>query len=150
MRASRRPLLRTGDKGAWLGWRDREIKVRSIDSNQPRKLDFERWAPEPDNKLIPSPELLKDIGKSARLAHAVLLRSRDELVAMHEKLECAEIDIMITWLNDARKKAGALAAMIDEAYSRVLIVHEHASGTRRTIQERTRHARAAAVTRDQS
>jgi hypothetical protein len=63
----------------------------------------------------------------------VLLRPRDELVAMHEKLECAEIDVMISLLNDVRKKAGALAAMIDEAYSRVLIVDERAS-TRRTIQ----------------
>jgi hypothetical protein len=113
--------------------------MHGIDSNRLSKLDFQPWTPEPDNKLIPSPELLKDIGKSARLAHAVLLRPYDELVAMHEKLECAEIDVMISLLNDARKKAGALAAMIDEAYSRVLIVDERAS-TRRTIQERRKAA----------
>jgi hypothetical protein len=114
--------------------------MRRIGSDQLSKLNFEPWAPEPDNNLIPSPELLKDIGKSARLAHAMLLRSRDELVAMHEKLECAEIDVMISLLDDARKKAGALAAMIDEAYSRVLIVDERASGTRRTIQDRRKAA----------
>jgi hypothetical protein len=119
-----------------MGW---GINMHGIDSNRLSKLDFQPWTPEPDNKLIPSPELLKDIGKSARLAHAVLLRPRDELVAMHEKLECAEIDVMISLLNDARKKAGALAAMIDEAYSRVLIVDERAS-TRRTIQERRKAA----------
>jgi hypothetical protein len=107
--------------------------MRKIGSKRFGMLDFEPWPPVPDNELIPSPELVEDIGTSARLAHAILLRSRDELKAIHEKLDGAEIDVMKTWLNETRNKVGALAAMIDEAFSRVQSIDDCASRTRQTI-----------------
>ena len=107
--------------------------MRKIGSKRFGMLDFEPWPPVPDNELIPSPELVEDIGTSARLAHAILLRSRDELKAIHEKLDGAEIDVMKTWLNETRNKVGALAAMIDEAFSRVQRIDDCASRTRQTI-----------------
>jgi hypothetical protein len=106
--------------------------MRKIGSKRFGMLDFEPWPLVPDNELIPSPELVEDIGTSARLAHAILLRSRDELKAIHEKLDGAEIDVMKTWLNETRNKVGALAAMIDEAFSRVQSIDDCASRTRQT------------------
>jgi hypothetical protein len=107
--------------------------MRKIGSKRFGMLDFEPWPPVPDNELIPSPELVEDIGTSARLAHAILLRSRDELKAIHEKLDGAEIDVMKPWLNETRNKVGALAAVIDEAFSRVQSIDDCASRTRQTI-----------------
>jgi hypothetical protein len=113
--------------------------MRKISSKEVSMLDFAPWPPLPDNELIPSPELVEDIGTSARLAHAILLRSRDELKAIHEQLDGAEIDVMKSWLNDTRSKVRALAAMIDEAFSRVQSIDDCASRTRTTPTIRTAH-----------
>jgi hypothetical protein len=87
------------------------------------KAEFKPWKREPGmgkDELLPSDEALTSFGVSCRIAYAIMLRSREELIASHGKIDHADVDKMMANLSDATERFKELAFMIDQAYHRVL------------------------------
>jgi hypothetical protein len=70
-------------------------------------------------ELFPSDETLTSLGVTCRIAYAIM-RSRDDLIASHGKLDHAVVDKMMVGLADAAERLKAIAHMAEAAYIRVL------------------------------
>jgi hypothetical protein len=87
------------------------------------KLDFTpltRTADMKPNELIPADATLQSCGVPARLAYAVMLRTREELIEMHGKLDHDYVDKMCASFAGTAETLKAIVAMLDAAYLRVL------------------------------
>jgi hypothetical protein len=87
------------------------------------KIDFKPWKREPGmgkTELFPSDKALAHLGVSCRIAHATMLMTREDLIAMHGKLDHAITDQMMANLSDATERLKEIAHMTEAAYARVL------------------------------
>jgi hypothetical protein len=87
------------------------------------KIDFKPWKREPGmgkDELFPSDEALTHLGVSCRIAYATMLMTREDLIAMHGKLDPAVADQMMANLSDATERLKEIAHMTEVAYARVL------------------------------
>src|ERR1700688_4477963 len=78
------------------------------------KIDFKPWKREPGmgkTELFPSDEALTSLGVSSRIAHATMLMTREDLIAMHGKLDHAHVDKMMANLADATERLKEIAHM---------------------------------------
>jgi hypothetical protein len=84
-------------------------------------IDFKPWnraAGEPE--FIPSDEQLSFYGTNCRIAHAVCLKTRGELIAMHGKIEIENTDAVIAGLFETSEGLKELVWMCESASSRLL------------------------------
>jgi hypothetical protein len=70
-----------------------------------------------EGELIPSNDTLVSLGVTARVACAIMLRTRDELVDMHDH---DSIDEMMTSIDQASESLKWITHMVDTAYVRIL------------------------------
>jgi hypothetical protein len=87
------------------------------------RIDFKPWKREPDmgkTELFPSDEALTSLGVSGRIAYAIMLKSREDLIASHGKLDHAVVDQMMANLSDATERLKEIAHMVEAAYIRML------------------------------
>jgi hypothetical protein len=87
------------------------------------RIDFEPWKRTPDmakDELIPSDNALARFGVPARLACAVVFRTRDELIDMYDKVDYEEVDKMMTSISEASEGLKQILTMLDAAYIRLL------------------------------
>ena len=81
--------------------------------------------------LIPSNDVLTSYGVGCRMAYAVMLMSRDELIAMHGRVEHKHVDEMMASMMSTAEGLKAIAFMAEAALTRVLAAaaaHEKAKG----------------------
>ena len=87
------------------------------------KADWEPWKRADGmgpTELIPKDASLERCGVACRLAYAIMLMPRDELIAMHGKAEHKVINAMMGNLDETAEWLKGLVAMLDGAYARVL------------------------------
>jgi hypothetical protein len=84
------------------------------------KLDWKPWKQPRDGKLIPSDLDFARCGVPARMAFAVMLRTRDDLIGSHSKVEHTIVDKMMANFAETAEWLKSIVAMIDLAYMRVL------------------------------
>jgi hypothetical protein len=87
------------------------------------KVDFKPWKRLPDMKeeeLAPSNEFLISLGLPCRMAYAIMLLTREDLIASHGKLDHAVVDKMMAELLNAGERLKEIAHMAEAAYVRVL------------------------------
>src|SRR5687768_6008730 len=78
--------------------RKRKPRGKVATLNDYAKVDFKPWTRDPgmgEGELIPSDETLRSCGVPCRIAYAILLKTRAELIAMHGKVEIEQIDMML-------------------------------------------------------
>lgn len=87
------------------------------------KIDFQAWTRDPGmgpNELLPSNETLLNAAVPARLAYSIMLKTREQLIEMHGKIEHQQVDEMMAAFAAAGEKLKAIAYMVEGAYARVL------------------------------
>lgn len=87
------------------------------------KIDWKPWVREPGmgpTELVPSADVMQSLGVTGRLAYSIMLRTRDELIDMHTKVDHDTVDALMTDLADGLEILKGIAAMIDGAYMRTL------------------------------
>ena len=86
-------------------------------------IDFSPWTREPGmkkNELLPSDETVNRLAVSCRIAYATMLKSREDLIAMHGKANHELVDELMADLADTAERLKELAEMVEGAYARVL------------------------------
>jgi hypothetical protein len=87
------------------------------------KLDFKPWKREPDmreGELAPSNEFITSLGTSGRMAYAIMLLTREHLIALHGKVDHGDVDKMMADLTDTAERLKEIAHMVEVAHLRVL------------------------------
>jgi hypothetical protein len=87
------------------------------------KIDFKPWKNSPGmrkGELFPSNEFLANLGVSCRLAYAIMLRNRDELIASYGMVEERHADELMRNLFDTSEQLKAVREMVRSAYHRML------------------------------
>jgi hypothetical protein len=87
------------------------------------KIDWRPWRRTPDmrpTELMPSREMTDRIGIGCRLAYGLMLRTRNQLIAMHGEVEHEHVDEMMGHLAETEEWLKATARMVEMAYLRVL------------------------------
>ena len=87
------------------------------------KIDFSPWTREPGmkkNELFPSDEKVNRLAVSCRIAYATMLKSREDLIAMHGKANHGLIDEFVANLVDTAERLKVLTEMVEGAFARVL------------------------------
>jgi hypothetical protein len=87
------------------------------------KVTWEPWTREKGmaaGELIPSNERLLEFGVPCRMAYAVMLRTRAELIESHGKVDHSQVDEMVACFADTSEMLKGLVLMLDTAYLRVL------------------------------
>jgi hypothetical protein len=87
------------------------------------KIDWKPWKPAKHVKrgeLIPSNAVLTSCGPACRMAYAIMLMPRDELIAMHGRADHRDVDKMMGAMTFAAEGLKATIAMLENAYLRVL------------------------------
>jgi hypothetical protein len=98
------------------------------------KIDFKPWTREPGmgkTELFPSPDLHAEHGVTCRVAYAVMLMTRDDLIAMHGNVEHKNIDRTMGALAETEEFLKGVAYMVNSAYVRLL-----ASASAAIVQKR--------------
>jgi hypothetical protein len=88
------------------------------------KVDFKPWTRTPDmqpTELIPSNATLQSCALPARMAYAIMLRTKEQLIEMHGKVEHEDIDNMMDDLSNTAEKLKSIVAILDTAYTRMLV-----------------------------
>jgi hypothetical protein len=88
------------------------------------KLNWKPWKHPATKPLSPSPDSLEGLGVTARLAYATMLKSRADLIEMHQTVEHETVDKLMAGLFQAAEDFKALAKMIESAYARILAAGE--------------------------
>jgi hypothetical protein len=86
-------------------------------------IDFKPWSQIPGKgptEFIPSDDEWRFHGTTCRTAHAICLKTREDLIAMHGKAEHETIDAMMAGLLETSEALKELVQMCDAAYTRVL------------------------------
>ena len=99
----------------------RKLRGKPATMRDYARIDFKPWKREPGmgkTELFPTDETLTSLGVTCRIACAIMLRSRDDLIASHGKLDHAVVDKMMVGLADAAERLKAIAHMAEAAYIR--------------------------------
>jgi hypothetical protein len=86
-------------------------------------IDFSPWTREPGMKkdeLLPSDKMVNRLTVSCRIAYATMLKSREDLIAMHGKTNHELVDEFMANLADTAERLKELTHMVEGAYARVL------------------------------
>jgi hypothetical protein len=86
-------------------------------------IDWKPWTRDPSlgpTGLYPPREATDRHGVNCRLAYALMLRSRDELIASHGELEHELVDKLMANLLETGEWLKAMAEMVESAYARLL------------------------------
>ena len=86
-------------------------------------IDFKPWPQAPGKgptEFIPSEDAWKFHGITCRTAHAICLKTREDLIAMHGKAEHETVDAMMAGFLETGEALKELVQMCDAAYARVL------------------------------
>jgi hypothetical protein len=102
-------------------------------------VEFQPWTRRPDGKMLPSAELMKQIGISARLAYAILLRTKAELMDMRKQVGDEALDEVMNGMQADREAAKELVKMMEAAQLRMISAVASAE-----MAEATRRKRKAA------
>lgn len=101
----------------------RKIRGKKATLNDYAKVTFKPW-PKPELKpgemLPPHDDYMRECGTIARFAHATMLQSRDELIAMHGKVEHQLMDKMMSDFVETAEELKSMVVMIEGAYQRLL------------------------------
>jgi uncharacterized protein YunC (DUF1805 family) len=87
------------------------------------KIDFKPWTRGPGmrkGELIPAPEVMANHGVTCRMAYAVMLMTRKDLIAMHGKLDHEKVDQMMGGFAETLEALKSIAHMVEAAYVRVV------------------------------
>ena len=104
--------------------RKRKRRGRLATMRDYARVNFEPWSRDADmhpDELIPSDKTLTRCGIPARLAYAIMLRTKNDLVDMFDKVELEHIDAMMTSLVDSAETLKAVVSILETAYLRVLV-----------------------------
>lgn len=82
-------------------------------------MKFKPW-PKP-SKLEPSSQLMYELGITARVAHAVMQRSKEQLIDMFEELDFKSACELFAALQTTGEALESLAGMVKAAELRVLV-----------------------------
>jgi hypothetical protein len=88
------------------------------------KMDFEPWHRTPDmqpDELVPSNEVLREFGVYARMAYAIMLRTKPELMEMPNTLDEDKVENMMANLLSTAEEMKQIVSMIESAYMRMLV-----------------------------
>jgi hypothetical protein len=98
-------------------------KGRPISDRAFASLDFEAWEPIGNNEPTPSSSMMDHIIVQSRLAHVIMLKSKNELIAMFRQpeMDVDTADEMMGDLLDAGERLKELTAMVEEAYRRMQV-----------------------------
>ena len=86
-------------------------------------IDFKPWPQAPGKgptEFIPAEDEWKFHGTTCRMAHAICLKTREDLIAMHGKAEHETVDAMMAEFLETGEALKELVQMCDVAYARVL------------------------------
>jgi hypothetical protein len=87
------------------------------------KVDFKPWTRDKGmgpTELIPKDQQLADCGVACRIAYAIMLMPRDELIATHGKADHKIVDKMMGSIKENAEWLKGVVRMLDLAYLRVL------------------------------
>jgi hypothetical protein len=87
------------------------------------KQDWEPWVPpkgQEPGKLVPTNDDMQRLVVTCRIAYLTMLKSRDELIALHTKMKHNLVDELMADLAATCEQLKSLAMMTDAAYLRVL------------------------------
>jgi hypothetical protein len=88
------------------------------------KANFDPWQRDRDmnsKELLPSNQTLLNCGVPARIAYAMMLKSKEELIEMFDKLELEDIDSMMASIVESAETLKAIASMLEMADTRMLV-----------------------------
>ncbi|MGD9837700.1 MAG: hypothetical protein AB7U74_07665 [Afipia sp.] len=88
------------------------------------KISFEPWTRGPEMKpgeLIPSNEALLNCAIPSRMAYAVMLRTKKQLVDMFDEIDLEHIDNMMASIADAAERLKSIVCMLEAADMRLLV-----------------------------
>lgn len=102
-------------------WSTRSDPPVPVSNRELASASFEPWMPEENGEILPSARMIGDITVTCRLAHAIMLKSRDELTALHMDASGYEaVDDLITSLVNTGERLKEMASMVEGAYCRVI------------------------------
>jgi hypothetical protein len=94
---------------------------KPISDRELSECDFETWEPVNENgEPVPSTRMIDSICISSRLAYVLMLKSRDELMAMHGQMDINTGDEMMAGLLVTGERLKEMAQMVEAAYFRSL------------------------------
>lgn len=79
-------------------------------------IDFEPLAPA--TELFPAGEYWNRLGTNCHMAHAICLKTRDELIAIHGKNEHETVDLMMAGILETAEALKQTVVMCEAAYGR--------------------------------
>jgi hypothetical protein len=100
--------------------KSRRRKTGLIRAGSLAKVNWKPEKPEPNGKLLPSFKDWDNAGATARMAHALLLRTRDQLTDMHQKVDHKAIHEMMVQFSNTSEILKATITMIETAACRVI------------------------------
>lgn len=104
-------------------------KAKPIADREFAAIKFKAWAPVgPQNQPIPSSRMMDQVTISSRLAYALMLKSKAELVAMHSGMDPEIHNEMLTGLQETAERLKEMASLVDQAIHRLCV-----SGTAYTL-----------------
>jgi hypothetical protein len=83
-------------------------------------VEFKPWAPQPDGKMLPSTEVMNQIGISARLAYAIMLRTKEQLMDMRKEIGDKTLNKLMSGLQADQEIAKELLTLMRTAELRML------------------------------
>lgn len=89
--------------------------------NDYAKTNFEAWKPRKDGQFFPTANQIDLIFTSGRIAHGLLLKSRDELIEVYNKIDADLGERILADIFQAAETAKALAQMMEAAETRFLV-----------------------------
>jgi hypothetical protein len=84
-------------------------------------IEFEAWEPVNGGEPSPSKEMMDRITIQSRLAYLTMLKSKDELIAMHREMDLETHDEMLTGLEDTAERLKEMASLVEQAIHRMLV-----------------------------
>jgi hypothetical protein len=84
------------------------------------KADFKPWPIGRGGEFAPDNEKWRRCGVVCRMAHAVMIKSRGDLIAMNAKADLEDIDTMGVGFLEAAEDLKLMVQMLEFAYTRVL------------------------------
>jgi hypothetical protein len=96
-------------------------KGKPISDRKFAALEFEAWAPiSKNNEPVPSQRTMDEIIVSSRLAYLTLLKTKDEVIAMHRE-DSETAGEMIVDLRNTAERLKELAQMVEGATLRLQV-----------------------------
>jgi hypothetical protein len=87
-------------------------------------LKFEAWQPvSKNNEPVPSSNMMDRITIQSRLAHVLMHKSKEEMIAIfeHPGMDLDAVDELMAGLLDTAERLKEMAEIVDAAHSRLMI-----------------------------